>query len=414
MRKVSFFQLLSLTALLAQPVGAMAAYYDTLPAGVRLFAMRQVQTSNINSSYAKSNNESPYALEQSITFQSLKNINSFTQFAYEQLHSISPEAAEKLELGEYKADANAKVNVSGFGLAWGLTNYITAYASIPYYDASTDIRFNRTKGNNYNDVKKLVSAGNQTDFQNIYNGLINQLPDANGPLLQSVLVNTYGYQPIGNWRGKGYGDMEFAGMFRLTDFKDKGAAITLGAVAPTGKLENPDILQDISFGDGQWDIFAEVGGGIEISRRWLMLNTWGRYTYQMPFSRELRAPEDKDFTLSDKKQDFNIKLGNKVDYVLSPTWTMNDWLSFKTEYIYNYIQKSKYSSDNQLANDILALNTESEAHHGRLAMNISSTKLFLMKKFILPASIEVSAQTMFAGENTPKYSRYDMEVRFYF
>jgi hypothetical protein len=413
MKKSTFFQAFTLGLALSGQ-SALAAYYDTLPTGVRLFAMRQVQTSNINSSYAKSNNESPYSLEQNITFSSLKNINSFTKTAYDQLHAISPAAAERLELGEYKADANAKVNVNGFGLAYGFTNYITGYASIPYYDASTNINFTRTKGNNYNEVKKLVSAGQQTDFQNIYNNMLGQLPDANGSLLQSVLVNTYGYQPLGLWQGKGYGDAEFGMMMRLTDFKDRGLALTLGTVAPTGRLEDPDILQDISFGDGQWDAFAELGGGIEVGRRWLMINSWARYTYQMPFSRVLRAPEDKDFTLSDRKQEFQIKLGDKIDYVLSPTWFMNDWLSFKTEYLFNYQMKSEYSSSNSVANDILAYNTNSMAHHARLAANISSTRLYLMKKFILPASIEISGQTMFMGENSPKYSRYDVEFRLYF
>ncbi|MFZ4713544.1 MAG: hypothetical protein ACOYL6_07530 [Bacteriovoracaceae bacterium] len=413
MKRLPFFQLLTLS-LWGLSLQASAAYYDTLPAGVRLLAMRQVTTSNISSSYAKSNNESPYAIEQNITFSSLKNLNSFTQTTYEQLHAISPAAAEQLELGEYKADAKAKVNVNGFGLAYGITNYITAYGSIPYYDASTDISFTRTRGNNYNQVKKLVSSGQQTDFQNIYNNMLGQLPDANGPLLQSLLVNRYGYQPLGLWQGKGYGDAEFGMMMRLTDFKDRGLALSFGGVAPTGKLENPDILQDISFGDGQWDVFAEFGGGFEMNRRWLVLNSWARYTYQMPYSRVLRAPDDKEFTLTDKKQDFKIKLGDKFDYVLSPTWIMTDWLTFKTEYIFNYQMKSVYSSSNVLANEILATNTESMAQHARIATNVSSTKLYLMKKFMLPASIEFSAQTMFMGQNTPKYSRYDIELRFYF
>ena len=67
MKKSTFFQALTL-GLAITGQNAFAAYYDTLPTGVRLFAMRQVQTSNINSSYAKSNNESPYSLEQNIKF----------------------------------------------------------------------------------------------------------------------------------------------------------------------------------------------------------------------------------------------------------------------------------------------------------------------------------------------------------
>lgn len=413
MSKLKCFQAFTIALGALAASSSFAAYYDTLPQGVRLFAMRQVNTSNINSSYSKSNNESPYALSQAIGFRTLKDINSVTRVAYQQLKDISPEAADKLTFGEYQANANAKMNVNGFGLAYGVTNHITFYASIPYYEAQTNIEFARTKGNNYNDVKKLVAAGRQNDFNTAYQNLIGQLPDADGALLQSVFVNTYGYKPIGNWVGKGYGDAEIAAMLRLTNIKDRGLALTLGTIAPTGKMEDPDILQDIGFGDGQWDLFAEFGGGIEASN-WLQVNSWARYTYQMPFKRTLRAPTDPEFTLSDKKEQFEIKLGDKIDYVLSPTWIMNDWLSFKTEYIFNMQMKSQYSSNNATANEILATNTDSQAHHARAAMSLSSTKLFLKNEFILPASVELSAQTMFAGENTPKYSRYDVEVRFYF
>lgn len=405
---VGFFGVWGITA-----SNSFAAYYDTLPRGVRLLAMKQVKTSNINSSYNRSNTESPYGLNETLTFKSLKDMNVVTKQAYADMFAISPEAANTLTLGRYEVEANAKVNVTGFGFAYGITNHVTTYVSIPYYDARVDISFNRTQGNNYNEVIKKVAAGRQTDFSQAYQDLLGGMPDADGPLLQSVFVNYFGYKPLGPWSGKGYGDMEFGTMVKLTDFVDKGLAVTVGGVAPTGKVEDPDILQDISFGDGQWDMFGEFGGGYQPAS-FFAFNTWFRYTYQMSQHRTLRAPHDPTNTISKDSTDFKIKLGNKYDYVFSPNFIFNDWLTLKTEYLLNYQGRSKYDSKYEDANEILAMNTESMSQNARVAINISSTKLFLKKEFFLPASIEISGQQMFSGKNTPKYSRYDIELRFYF
>lgn len=412
MKNYSFRPLAVVFSLLsAAPV--LAAYYDTLPRGVRLFATKLVRTSNINSSYNRGNTESPYGLNETLTFKSLKDMNVVTKQAYSDMYAISPEAANTLTLGRYEVDANAKVNVTGFGFAWGITNHITTYVSIPYYDARVDISFNRTQGNNYNEVIKKVAAGRQTDFSQAYQDLLGGIPDADGPLLQSVFVNYYGYKPLGPWAGKGYGDLEFGTMIKLTDFVDKGLALTVGGVAPTGEVEDPNILQDISFGDGQWDAFAEFGGGFQ-PVSFFALNSWFRYTYQFEQVRHLRAPHDPAITISKDTADFTIKLGNKYDYTLSPTFIFTDWLALKTEYVLAYQGRSKYESKYEDANEILAMNTESVAQNARIALNISSTNLFLKKKFFLPASLEISGQTMFSGKNTPKYSRYDIELRFYF
>lgn len=414
MEKYTFRQLSAvLGTILTVCQTANAAYYDTLPRGVRLFATKLVKTSNINSSYNRGNAESPYGLNETLTFKSLKDMNVVTKQAYSDMYAISPEAANTLTLGRYEVDANAKVNVTGFGFAWGITNHVTSYVSIPYYDAKVDIAFSRTQGNNYNEVIKKVAAGRQTDFSQAYQDLLGGMPDADGPLLQSVFVNYYGYKPLGSWTGKGYGDLEFGTMLKLTDFVDKGLAFTGGLVAPTGEVEDPDILQDISFGDGQWDVFGEFGGGFQPAS-WFALNSWFRYTYQMPQKRTLRAPHDPTMTISKDSAEFDIKLGNKYDYVFSPTFLFNDWLSLKTEYIFFYQERSKYESKYEDSNEILAMNTESMMQNARLALNISSTKLFMKKEFFLPASIEISAQEMFSGKNTPKYSRYDIELRFFF
>lgn len=58
------------------------------------------------------------------------------------------------------------------------------------------------------------------------------------------------------------GDAEVGGIYRLTDFSDRGLAIAGGFVFPTGDADDPDSLQDVSTGDGQFDAFVESMAGI--------------------------------------------------------------------------------------------------------------------------------------------------------
>ena len=86
---------------------------------------------------------------------------------------------------------------------------------------------------------------------------------------------------------------------------------------PTGREDNPDIIQDISFGRGYWRPYAEVAGGF-VYGKYLGLDSWLRVTKGLPYTTTLRVPEEEDFRISDKKGDFEIDPGFEVDFFLLP------------------------------------------------------------------------------------------------
>jgi hypothetical protein len=404
-------RLTSIFLVISSISSAYANYYKTLPKGVRLMAYRHVQTSTVKSSYNHTNKETPFSYEFKASGELLEELDELKP-VMEAMKALSPEAYDQFSLGTYKIEADARVNVNALGVGYGITNKLTGYVGIPYYNAHVDVRYKRVKGNNYSQVADTLANTGNTTAQS-FGDAVENMVDVNENVIQSAAINTLGYEEVGQWDGEGLGDTELGFLYNLTDDGRKGTAVTFGLVAPTGYVEDPDIIQDVGFGDGQWDGFLEYGGGINVTNS-LAFNSFFRYTYQFASEKTLRVPYDQDVQLSDKKGDFYEKRGNKFDYVFESTYSFNDWVSITPGYEFNYQEKSEYISPYVDANEFLAANTEKLSHSLRLAGTVSSIQPFLKKNFILPATINLKYQHMMFGKNTPKVDRIELELRMLF
>ena len=228
-------------------------------------------------------------------------------------------------------------------------------------------------------------------------------------------MNYFGYKPLGSWNGEGPGDTELGLIYRLTDWEKSGLAMTVGAVLPTGRQDDPDILQDFSFGDGQTDAFLEFGGGFSLfDDASLSFDSSARITYQFAANKTLRIPENEDYQLGSEKALFNEKLGNKLLYNLSATYAFTDWFSLSTKYEYEGVGQSEYTSAYSNANKILEKNTEKESHAATGSINFTTVKLYQRGDFVLPFNASLSATNYISAKNMPKYNIYMFKMRFYF
>ncbi len=188
---------------------------------------------------------------------------------------------------------------------------------------------------------------------------------------------------------------------------------TGGVVAPTGRQDDPDLLQDIAFGDGQWDLFAEAAIGYSYSDE-LRFGTTLRYTYQAPTEKTLRVPTNRDYTLSDQKGTFDVKFGDRIDNTWVTTYSFNDWVSVSPAYEVFYQMPSRYESSYGVANDYLAYNSDRMGHTGRITTSLSTIAPYLKKQFALPGQLNFIVQQTLAGQNVPKVGRFEVELRVLF
>lgn len=392
---------------------AYGAYYDTLPKGVRTVVFRHVQTSDINSKLNESNKNQDFNWSVNLDAQTLLEVDAVA-WAIEELEDISPAAAAAITAGEYRGEATAQVEVDALGIAWGLTDRLTVYAYAPWYRANVDVDITKVQGNNVGFSTGLIDPNNNSVNAAIFKNISPELAaKLNENTYQSIFVNSLGYQPIGNWEGQGLGDTETGLLYRLTDKPNWGLAMTTGIMIPTGRVDQPDIVQDFGFGDGQYDVFAEFGGGFDILP-WWTVDAWTRYTYQLPMTQTLRIPESEEFPFSSESETFWIKLGDRIKSSISTTFEVTDYFSIRPEYILESIALSDFKSDNPEADRIYEVRSNSFTQEAKLTLNFTTINLFQSGKFVAPLDLSISGQTLVDGTNTPDFSRFDIDFRVYF
>lgn len=393
--------------LLTSVIAAQAQVWKVLPKGVRIAGFRNVITSKINSNFNQSGSESPLGAKMRIdssTFNALTG-NLIAP-------NVDPAAYKALVMGEYKVDAQAQFNVQGSGFGYGLTENLMLYSEIAYYNAQVNAGIKRTAGNTIEAAARIAERNGGTQNTILAENL-RQLVDANEGTIQSAVTNYYKYKPIGDWYGSGFGDMELGVMAKVIDRGTWGLMLYPGVILPTGYQDDPDILQDIGFGDGQFDLFGEVSTGYIINDK-LTLGTILRYTYQAPTSKVLRIPQAKDFTLSSQKGDFEVKYGDRINWAFNSTIGLNDWISFTPIYRFMYQLPSQYDSEYSQANKYLRYNSSKLEHTAQLTTTFSSITPFLKKEFLLPAQINVNLVKTLTGKNVPAASRFEVEFRMLF
>jgi hypothetical protein len=392
--------------LIAAAGSVQAQAWKTLPQGVRIIGYRNVITSKVDSNFDRMRSESPLGAQFRVDMSTINNLTSG------EAQNVLGPSFNNLVVGEYKVDAQAQFNVQGTGFGYGITDRVMFYAEISYWNATVDAKIKRTQKNNYRETANgLQNNGGLTEGTAAES--LNNLPDVNESFIQSVVTDYYGYKPIGRWQGAGYGDMETGVMARVVDKGVWGLLFYPGVVLPTGRVDDPDLLQDVGFGDGQVDIFSELASGYILNDR-LSFGTTLRYTHQTAADMKLRIPDSQDFTLSPTKGTFNVKYGDRVNLMLNSTIRMNDWVSFTPVYRYMYQMASTYKSEYTEANKYLGYNTDKQEHQVQLTTSFSSITPFLKKQFVLPAQVNVNVVQTVGGKNVPKVGRLELELRMLF
>lgn len=404
------------TVLMLPLSGAFGASYDTLPKNVNTFVVKQVMASKIESKYDDQSKQESLDLKEEFTSSRLEDISTVIKSYFEQLKEISPEAYTNFSLGEFKADVEAQVTAQGFGYGFGFTDKLTVYGSLPVYHIKTDIKFNQTKPGNLAAVQAtLRNADADTAMGKFVRDLTLQLPDTNEELLQSLVVNYYNYKPIGTWEKDALGDAEIGFIYRLTDFDSAGMAISMGAVLPTGDEDDPDSLQDVSTGDGQYDGFVESMMGFGVLENTFQFDLKGRYTYQFESKKEVRWIDDSDVPLSQEKRSVRQKLGNKIDAVATVTLNPAHWMNINSSLIINKTESTVYTDvEDKKVKEALESNTATESRWLRVGMGFSTIEAYKRKKFDLPFEVGVSAQKLLNARNTASYQRIDVDLKLFF
>lgn len=410
--------LLLLPFALASALGANSAFgasYDTLPKGVDMFVLKQVMTSKIVSKYDGNHTDNQLALKENFTSSKLESISGALKSYFNELKAISPDAYNQFSLGEFKADAYAQATAQGLALAHGITDRLTVYGSVPIYHIKSNVTFRQSQKSNLAAVQAAVAnAQTNSAVSTFVRQLTLQLPETNEQLLQSMIVNYYGYKALGTWEKDALGDTEVGAIYRLTDFSDKGLALAIGGVLPTGDADDPDSLQDVPTGDGQYDAFVESMAGVSFFDNFLQFDLKTRFTYQFASKKVMRKLDDPNVPLSKDKETMTEKLGNKFDGTFTVTVNPTSWLNINSAVVYSETGASTYGASDPKVKATLEKDTIVNNYWGKVGIGFSSVDLYKAKKMDIPFEVNLSAQRLLNAKNAADYDRFDLDFRLYF
>lgn len=318
--------------------------------------------------------------------------------------------ANRLYLGNIKGDVTGKIAAYGFGLGFGLTDNITIYGGAPYLNVSVDAKliYDGT-GNNAKQIKDELG---DIAFDELKEGL-----DKAAALNQETIeqqITSFDYAPLGKWEKAGMGHF-FVGLRagwkkRLSSVWTYGFGPAVELTLPTGYTDNPDILQDVAFGEPYYSLKTNVDQQFSLIKKFhIGLHTG--YTLNLSNSVEKRVPEDKEqFIPIDRKIKVKITPGDDTDLAVSFGFTMPFFeINFRTGMKRHF--SDAYSGSIEGNYNTLALNSDKEVMYNQISLSFETVNAYTANKFGFPFILTGTARIPMKARNTMDVERY-YEVSF--
>jgi hypothetical protein len=293
-------------------------------------------------------------------------------------------------------------------LMYGVTDRLTVGVAVPYYWQK-------------NNVDALLNTSNATIWENPLYGtpddpfgvpfIPKDISESLGgtPLttedVQQILIQQYGYRRFETWSGNGLGDIEVGGRYQYLKTDNWRLAFTGGLRLPTGELDDPDNLADLSFGDGAYAILFRLNNDY-IGIKNLVLNVTLRYDLLLPDKETLRVPDAVDRPITLNKEEVDRNLGDNFEFEVSGKYNLPK--GFGISLLYNYWSRSRDRVEGKkgFAYDSLEEETDITSHIYIVGLSYSTISLFMDKKFPVPIDASISYRHRFAGSNNAVDAKY--------
>ncbi len=317
---------------------------------------------------------------------------------------------EDKSIGDFRAELNAQINVWAPIFAFGLTDRLTLAVAVPYYNASTDIQpgFKTNEG-----AEQFLAALTDPVMNNTKSAIesAEKLQNAIGRLNNKLVENNY--RTLDKWTDSGVGDTTLLMKYLAHDGDIFKVATTMGIVAPTGKQDSPDILTDLTFGDGQWDGFAQltfdqvIGWGV-------FFNQYYKYTYQRPDTKATRLKTYEE-TIEVVKEDLDFKLGDKIEAGVSMQFTQES-TGITGGLGLDYFRKygDRYETDDIPAKNELQRDTDQNALYWKAQLGYSTLPAFRRNEFGIPLQATIEYRKQYTSQNTPITDFTQIDIGLFF
>ena len=314
-----------------------------------------------------------------------------------------------LDLGTLNVDVDASVNAQIFATGYGVTDWLTVYAGVPYMtvDVTTDMRFVGT--NNANDLKARLG---DLSYEELKDGL-SKAGNLNVYMVKESLAEL-GYTGVDSWNHQGFGDINFGTMLASNFLFSHSVEISPYAKAnftlPTGHVDDPNVLTDTSVGYGYFSS-GFTGGGSVTYKKHFYVGLEGTYQLNQSHTSYVRKPENEWSSLApiENLETITIEPGNKSE------------VSFYAGLDYSIFSAKIMFSDYYRAQDVVqgvasplydrfTVGTDQAALYQTLTAALSTAELYQKGDFAIPVMLTMSHKKNLYGFNAAIDNYYEFEL----
>ena len=384
----------------------------TLPRGIRNLNIKGVYTSTSNKTDQNGQKISiADALWKPLKYKNIlsseENPLKRTQL---QAFLLQQGLSKEQSVGDFKADLNAQINVWAPILGWGLTDTLTLAVAVPYYSTSTDIQPGFQTNAGADDFLARLTTPSMNNYGSALEAS-EKFRDAIGRLNNKL--TKYNFAQLTKWNQSGWGDTTLALKYRALDQDVLKLAATGGLVAPTGRLESPDILTDLPFGDGQWDIFSQLAIDQKMNDS-VFFNQFIKYTFQANGQRRV-AWKTFEESIEVPKNNTSFKLGDKIDAGISIQFEQaSSGLTGGLGALYFRKLGDRYKLSDIDSKNELQRNTDQNAEYIQTKLGYTTLPAFKRKEFPLPVSISFEYRKQAQSRNLPVTDLAQMDLNLFF
>ncbi|XGC80442.1 hypothetical protein ACES2L_14010 [Bdellovibrio bacteriovorus] len=270
----------------------------------------------------------------------------------------------------------------------------------------------------YDNKVSIDQQFSNTEFyRQQFSGLSPELDQALNTNLATATHQTLqqkGYKPIEDRHESFVGDIQVASVYKLYENRNQAAIYQAQLSLPTGPKYNADDLAALNiFGR------TSINNLFAYSHRFfgkLTAVPFISYLINIPDKITARVPKDENDSLPDDsaKEDVNRHIGNTVSLGQNTFFELNDSWTFGAGYEYAVKSQDEYTGQKNSRYDLLALNTNSQAHKVKAEASYSTVNSFFKKKALIPMILTVEISDVISGQNVERQLAQEMNVMVFF
>jgi hypothetical protein len=292
---------------------------------------------------------------------------------------------------------------------YGITDRLTVGVFIPYWWQKNEVKAKlnastATVGKNaaLDAIVPLSVPGTVPLTTDDVQNLLGRGLDINGDGV--IDIPGFKYKRVKTWSDSGLSDIEGGLKYQYLKTKNWRLAFIGGVRFPTGQVDDPNNLVDLSFGDGAWAFLFRSNNDYTGIKN-LVLNATFRYTLELVDRRTLRIPISQDKPITDFEEQVRRNFGDVTEVETSAQYEFFKGATLSALYKFGFKQKDRVKGSE---GSIKSLEDETNwtEHIYIIGLYYSTLPLFTEKKFPVPLTASVQYRNRFAGTNNAVRSQY--------